>query len=82
MLPRRLFMMGRAYFKSHIFQVQDNIPPHIFCKVHRPHIKITGLLVSHSSRLSVVVDLKQEKLTFRLHFKYIPHLLCFFHDPL
>ena len=78
MLGRRDLVMRSLNLKSHLFQIQHNIPPYIFRHINRAHIKISGHFMRFGSWLSFFICLKQKKFTFWTYQKSITHIGCFF----
>ena len=74
MLCRGHLMIGSFDLKSHIFQIHHDITPYILCKIQRTHIKIPGFFMSHCSRKSFIIQMEQEKFTFRAGIKLISHI--------
>ena len=81
MLSRSNLMMRGLDLKSHLFQIQHDIPAHIFCHIDRTHIKISRHLVRLGSRFPFLICLKQEKFTLWPHQKSITHISSFFQYP-
>ena len=77
MLCRRIFMVGRFHFKSHILQRQYHISSGIFSKIQRSHIKISCLLMGDGSRHSIIIYMVQEELALWSHIKGIAKGGCF-----
>ena len=69
-------VMGGFHLKFHGFQIQHNIPAHIFRQVDGGHVKISRRLMGIGGRPPIVVRMEQEKLALRPHLEGIAHLLC------
>ena len=76
MLCRCSFMMRRLHFHSHIFQCKNHVTSRIFSKIQRTDIQVSRLLMCHSCRISIIIGMKQEKLTFRINITGIAFILC------
>ena len=78
MLGRCHFMMGCLDSNSHILQCHHHISSGVFPKIHRTQVKIACLLMSDGRWLTIVIQMIQEKFTFRSHIKLISHICSFF----
>ena len=75
MLGRRNLMMAGLHLKSHLLQVQHNIPADIFRQVNGRHVKISRHLMCAGSGPSLLVRVKEKEFTFRTHIEHISHVL-------
>ena len=71
-------MMRCLNSNSHILQCHHHISSGIFPKIHRTQVKIACLLMSDGRWLTIIIQMIQEKFTFRSYIKLISHICCFF----
>ena len=74
MLGRGNLMMAGLNLKSHILQVEHDIPAYIFSQVNGGYIKITGCLMGIGGGPSLLIRVEKEKLALRPYIKYITHV--------
>ena len=76
MLCRCCLMMRGFHLKSHILKSQYHITSCIFTQIHRTYIQVSGFFVRNRCRHSVVINMKQEKLAFRVNIAGVSCLFC------
>ena len=74
MLSRRHLVVRGLYHKSHILQIEHDIPTDILSLINRSHVEVPGHFVGLRRRSSLLVCLKNEKFAFRSGIKDKPHI--------
>ena len=81
-LGRGDLMVGGFHLKSHVLQIQHNVPAHVLRQVDGRHVKIPGRLVGLGGGTALLVGVEQEKLALRANVEHVPHLLRPLHGAL